>query len=197
MARMVLGQDEADGVNMTVVSTSNPFEGETYANWFGNLLIIIDKREGLKKRYNNHFFSSLIEIDFGWLTIEGNLVCMRLSCLRISSSLGDYLSLIVLMNRLSNVWVDCSAAEISWRESPIERRLMIIVVVDKGETKSLNAYNFQSRGSQGNIYSYLVRADIIGTLNWFMTFIVFGRNHLAQNSTHPYAEFVTITVLAS
>lgn len=42
---------------------------------------------------------------------------------------------------------------------------MIIVVVDKGETKSLNAYNFQSRGSQGNIYSYLVRADIIGTLN--------------------------------
>lgn len=69
MARMVLGQDEADGVNMTVVSTSNPFEGETYANWFGNLLIIIDKREGLKKRYNNHFFSSLIEIDFGWLTI--------------------------------------------------------------------------------------------------------------------------------
>jgi hypothetical protein len=66
---MVLEQDEADGVSMTVVSKSNPSEGETCTNWFGNLLIIIDKGEGLRKRYNNHFFSSLIEIDFGWPTI--------------------------------------------------------------------------------------------------------------------------------
>ena len=39
---MVLEQDEADGVSMTVVSKSNPSEGETCTNWFGNLLIIID-----------------------------------------------------------------------------------------------------------------------------------------------------------
>jgi hypothetical protein len=65
-ARMVLVQDEADGVSMMVVSKSNPSEGETFANWFGNLLIIMNKGEGLRKRYNNHFFSSLIEIDFGW-----------------------------------------------------------------------------------------------------------------------------------
>ena len=68
-AKMVLEQDEADEVSMTVVSKLIPYEGETYANWFGNLLIIIDKGEGLRKRYNNHFFSSLIEIDFGWPTI--------------------------------------------------------------------------------------------------------------------------------
>lgn len=83
------------------VSKSTPYERETYANWFGNLLIIIDKGEGLRKRYNNHFFSSLIEIDFGWPTISGNFIWMTASCLRISSSLGDSLSFIVLMNRLS------------------------------------------------------------------------------------------------
>lgn len=82
-AKKVPEQDEADEESMMAVSKPILCEEETYANWFGNLLIIIDKGEGLRKRYNNHFFSSLIEIDFGWPTISGNFDWMMVSCLRI------------------------------------------------------------------------------------------------------------------
>jgi hypothetical protein len=79
----VPGRDEADEGSTMAVSKPILCEEETYANRFGNLLIIIDKGEGLRKRYNNHFFSSLIEIDFGCPTISGNFDWMTASCLRI------------------------------------------------------------------------------------------------------------------
>lgn len=105
-AKTVLGQEEADEESMMTVSKSILYDAGTSANWLGNLLIIIDKGEGLRKRYNNHFFSSLIEIDFGWPTIWRNFIYMVVSCFRIYSTLGDSFSFMVLMKRLSNARVD-------------------------------------------------------------------------------------------
>lgn len=127
-------------------------------NWWTNSLIF----------HTDHFFSSLMVIDFGWATSSRSLASISPTCLLSSSTLGFWRSFTVFTHLRSKKLLPYSAASISNFESPTLTKFST-VRLSTVLSKSLKLSVFHFWGLPGYISSYLARAETIPTLNASMT----------------------------